>query len=152
MPLNIFLAKIFKLLTSPTKGKLSMPLVHRSRSSPSVSILGPETSINQPRDDLLGLGRRLDLMTFDIIVDILSYLDFYDFLSARLVSAISLTTSIMTHCPVICKLFYSGLPHALQSIQHTRALARARILLKSAIQNTPPRQAHEPKVTFARGT
>lgn len=95
MPLSIFLAKIFKLLTSPTKGKLSMPLVHKSRSSTLVSILEPETSSAQlVRDDLLGLGLRLDLMTYDILVEILSYLDFYGFSSARLVSVVSLTTSI----------------------------------------------------------
>lgn len=97
MSLNIYLAKIFKLLTSPTKGKLSMPLVYKSRSSTLVSTLRSETSSSRPRDDLLGLGPRLDLMTYDILVDIFLYLDFYDFTSARLVSAVSFTISITTH-------------------------------------------------------
>lgn len=60
-----------------------MPLVHNIRSSKWLSHLRSNT-----KDVQIELGPKLELMPYEILVQILSYLDLYDFTSARSVSAL----------------------------------------------------------------
>lgn len=71
-----------------------MPLLHNIRSSKWLSLLRPRT-----KDVRLELGPKLELMPYEILVQILSYLDLYDFTSARSVSALpsALLTALIDH-------------------------------------------------------
>lgn len=60
-----------------------MPVVHNIHHLKWTSFLRPKTEVVR-----LELGPKLDLMPYEILVQILSYLDLYDFTSARSVSAL----------------------------------------------------------------